>query len=158
MARVNAISEGQPLTYDLINEIINQVNQVKELPDDFGQSVEVYGPDIGMSDQDTVKIVTGSEDFAFGVNDSSKSIEIKFKPQKNKNGVIFSKNQVIVVASVVDTEINKAGGGIQMANLTITSITKSGFEATVQILKADSKKKLNMTVNYIAIGAGPRIK
>lgn len=154
MARINAISEGQPLTYDLINEIINQVNEVKEIPDDFGDAVEVYGPDLGKSQQDSVSIVTGSYKFNIGKNEISKDVEIKFNTKKN-NGKIFNKDSVIVTASVVDVEIGKNNGGIQMATLTITKITKTGFNARVQILK-ESDSQTTLKIHYIAIGASPK--
>ena len=79
MARINAVSEGQPLTYELINQIINEVNKIKEVPEDFGQSVEVYGPDLGMSEEDTVKIVTGEYEFSLTAKDLTRNLNIPFR-------------------------------------------------------------------------------
>lgn len=155
MARINAISEGQPLTYELINQIINEINKVKEIPDDFGQNIEMYGPDLGMSEQDTVKVATGVYEFNIKAKDIVKDIEVPFRSRKT--GTIFNKGNVVVTATVVDTATGKAGGGTQMATLTITGVTKTGFKARVQILKS-VEKNVTMKINYIAIGAGPKVR
>ena len=154
MARINAISEGQPLTYELINQIINEVNKIKEIPEDFGQNIEVYGPDLGMSEEDTVKIVSGVYELEVKAKDITKQIDIPFR--SGKSGTIFNKDNVIVTASIVDRVHGKDNGGVQMANLTITNVTKTGFEAKIQILKA-VKKNVSLQVHYIAIGAGPKV-
>jgi hypothetical protein len=153
MARINAVSEGQPLTYELINQIINEVNKIKEVPEDFGQSVEVYGPDLGMSEEDTVKIVTGEYEFSLTAKDLTRNLNIPFR--SGKSGTIFNKDNVIVTASVVDTAHGKKQGGVQMATLTITDVTKTNFEARIQVLKSVNDK-VDLKVHYIAIGAGPK--
>lgn len=154
MARINAISEGQPLTYELINQIINEVNKIKELPEDFGQNVEVYGPDLGMSEEDTVKIVSGVYEFDIKGKDISRDIDVPFRSRAS--GTIFNKDNVVVTASIVDRERGKSGAGIQMATLTITNITKTGFEAKVRLIKS-LKDTVTLQVHYIAIGAGPKV-
>ena len=154
MARINAVSEGQPLTYELINQIINEVNKIKEIPEDFGQNVEVYGPNLGMSEEDTVKIVTGEYEFELKSKNLDANLDIPFR--SGKSGTIFNKDNVIVTASIVDTAHGKKGGGIQMANLTITNVTKTQFEARVQVLKSINRN-VPLKIHYIAIGAGPKL-
>lgn len=151
MARVNTISDGQPLTYDILNQIISEVNKIKDVPEDYGMNVEVYGPDMaGTSDQDTAKIISGTYQFDIKEKDTTVNLEIPYG-----RGAPFSKDNVIVVASVVDKFLGKGTGGVQMANVTITGINKTKFEARVQILKS-VKQKVALQLNYIAIGAGPR--
>lgn len=151
MARVNAISEGQPLTYEILNQIISEINKIKDVPEDFGQNIEVYGPSIGMSEQDTVKIVADSKQFDVKAKDISTVVDVSFSRGGN-----FSKDSVIVVASIVDRSLGKTGGGAQMANVTITSVSNTGFQARVQILKA-VKQNISLELHYVAIGAGPRV-
>lgn len=151
MARVNGISDGQPLTYELLNQIISEVNKIKDVPEDFGQNIEVYGPSLGMSEQDTVKVVSDVHEFSVADNNITANVDVKFKRGGN-----FSKDEIIVVASIVDRAFGKSGGGAQMANVTITNITTTGFEARVQILKK-VKQKVPLELHYIAIGAGPRV-
>jgi hypothetical protein len=151
MARVNGISDGQPLTYELLNQIISEVNKIKDVPEDFGQNVEVYGPSLGMSEQDTVKVVSDVHQFDIKAKDITVNLDVKFKRGGN-----FSKDNIVVVASIVDRAFGKSGGGAQMANVTITNITTTGFEARVQILK-QVKQNISLELHYIAIGAGPRV-
>lgn len=151
MARLNVISEGQPITYDVLNQIIQDLNNLqKNVPEDTDQNIEVEGPDIGRSDQDSVKIISGIKQFDIKGNDIVVNVDVKF-PKGN-----FSKNSVVVVASVIDKNFGQgAGGGAQMANATITNISTNGFVARVQILKS-VKKQVSLELHYIAIGAGPR--
>lgn len=153
MARINAISEGQPLTYELINQIISEVNKIKELPEDFGQNVEVYGPDLGLSEEDTVKIISGVHEFEIKAKDTTVNIDVSFR----KGGTIFNKDNIVLTASIVDTKHGKIGGGVQMATVTVTEITKTGFSAKVQILKSVQKNNVTLFLHYIAIGAGPKV-
>lgn len=152
MARLNGISDGQPLTYELLNQIISEVNKIKSVPEDSDQSIKVDGPAIGLSDQDSVKIISDVHQFDVKGNDITVNLDINFK-----KGGSFSKENIIITTSIVDRALGKSGGGAQMANVTITNISTKGFEARVQILK-QVKKPISLELHYIAIGAGPRVR
>jgi len=66
-------------------------------------------------------------------------------------GKVFTKVP-IVVATVVDP---KKGGTADMATISIIETTTTEVTFNVRVLKA-SKSNISLTINYIAIGAGPK--
>lgn len=149
MARIPPIYEGQPITYETLNLIIQEVNKIKNLPEDFGQDIVVYGNKVGIgrSEGDDVKIAVGTATVQVKQNDITKNVTLPFDS-------VFSKPPV-VVATIVDTQ-NGKNNAIQMATITIINITNNNAEARIQLLKAEKKNQVDLEVNYIAIGAGPR--
>lgn len=145
MARVDAIPDGQPLTYEIINQLISQVNKIKDVPEEEEQLIEISTPKVNVNNKDQVaKIHASIKDFTLAKNDSNKRVEVNFPKET------FTDNP-IVVASIMD--MDKSVGGISMANLTIIEVTNKGFVARVQTLKS-SKDLINLKVSYIAIGPG----
>jgi len=142
MARINTISDGSPITYELINTMIQEINKIKELPEDSNQNIVVRGPGLA-NNNNTAKIIAGREKITLGANDLALNKNIKFV----NNG--FSSDNPIVTASMVDADDE---GGVQLANITITEVNKSNFTVKIKLLKA-RKKAVNFTVNYIAVGA-----
>lgn len=153
MAGLNTISEGQPITYELINTIIAKLQDIPTLTENFGQDIEVYGKDLGQSEKDRVKIVTGIKQFEIKANDINTNFSVAYEKGGN-----FSKDNIVVVCSIVDRDTSagkKGGSGVQMANATITKISKTDFEVNVRILKS-VKNNVALELHYIAIGAGPQ--
>lgn len=152
MARIDAIPDGQPLTYETLNSIISEVNKIKDVPENNQQVINVFGPKIKKSDNDTVKIISGQRNFEVKAKDSTMFLRISF--DTNANAGTFSNDQVVVTASLMDRETGKKGEGISMSDITIVSVDKKGFEVRFKFMKAPDHT-VNLTLNYIAIGPGP---
>ena len=150
MARIPALSDGQPLTYELINKIIEKLASIKDPVEDQSQNIEVYGPNINRTSRGRTKIVSGTQAF----NLSSDSVEQIFTIEYNKGkaGTLFTKVP-IVTATIVDPE---RGGSPEMATLTIIEQSPKEFKVKVKVIKS-KKKNIPIRINYIAIGAGPNI-
>lgn len=144
MARVDPIQDGQPITYELFNQLIDAVNNPKG-NDKTQQDVEVYilkqlGPKI----EKTAVIDAGTVSFTMPKNDTTKVVNIKYKSAN------FTEVPV-VTATLLDTV--KKGGGISLANITIIDVSKDSCDIKIKTLKSDDSET-TLKINYIAIGAG----
>lgn len=151
MARIPTLSDGQPLTYEIINKIIEKLGSIKDPVDDQSQDIFVWGPDISPTAKDSARIISGQRDFTLKANDPAPNVTVQFKTRKGMGGKVFTKVP-IVVATVVDP---KKGGTADMATISIVETTTTEVTFNVRVLKA-SKSNISLTINYIAIGAGPK--
>jgi len=145
MARVPALNDGQPLTYELINKIIEKIGSIKEPREDQSQNIEILGPRIGRTEEDKVKIVVGTHAFNLSGNAVNQNEKITFKNSP------FSKVP-FVVASIIDID-GKKNPDANMPTVVITGVDQAFFEAKVFVLKA-KKKNVPLQISYMAIGPG----
>ena len=142
---LNQISDGQPVTYELLNAIINQVNSIVIPADDQKQDIMVVGNTIQTAEDDKVKIAVGSREIDIPVSGTKDENDIKFPSNTGFKAIPF------ITASIIDYK--GAGQGISFANATITSITKESFSVRVRLV-SELKKTTTVRLNYIAIGSG----
>jgi hypothetical protein len=142
---INPISDGEPVTYELLNAIINQVNSIVVPSDDQAQIVKVYGNTIGRKEDDVVKIAVGSQEVNVTATGVVNDIKFNFP-----DGTNFQSSPY-VTTSIIDYK--GEGQGISIGSLTITSITNQNFTARLKLI-TDLKKATTVRVNYIAIGSG----
>lgn len=150
MARIPALSDGQPLTYELINKIIEKLGSIKDPIEDQSQNIEVYGPNINRTSRGRAKIVSGVASRSLKTSAVEEIFTIEYN--QGKAGTLFTKPP-IVVATLVDSE---KGADPDMATLTIIEQNQKNFKVKVRVLKS-KKKNVPIIINYIAIGAGPNI-
>ena len=142
---LSPISDGQPVTYELLNAIINQVNSIVIPADDQKQDIMVVGNTIQTAEDDKVKIAVGSREIDIPVSGTKDENDIKFPSNTGFKAIPF------ITASIIDYK--GAGQGISFANATITSITKESFSVRVRLV-SELKKTTTVRLNYIAIGSG----
>jgi len=142
---INPISDGQPVTYELLNAIINQVNSIVIPADDQKQNIMVVGNTIQTAEDDKVKIAVGSREIDIPVSGTKDENDIKFPSNTGFKAIPF------ITTSIIDYK--GAGQGISFANATITSITKESFSVRVRLV-SELKKPTTVRLNYIAIGSG----
>lgn len=142
---INQISDGQPVTYELLNAIINQVNSIVIPSDDQKQNIIVVGNTIQTAEDDKVVIAVGSREVDIPVSGSKDENDIKFPSNTGFKAIPY------ITTSIIDYK--GAGQGISFANATITSITKESFSVRVRLV-SELKKPTTVRLNYIAIGSG----
>jgi hypothetical protein len=142
---LNNISDGQPVTYELLNAIITQVNSIVIPADDQKQNIRVVGNTIQTAEDDKVVIAVGSREIDVPVSGTKDENDIKFPSNTGFKAIPF------ITTSIIDYK--GAGQGISFANATITSITKESFSVRVRLV-SELKKSTTVRLNYIAIGSG----
>jgi len=145
---INPISDGEPVTYELLNAIINQVNSLAVPADDQRQIIKVYGNTIGRKEDDVVKIALGALDVEVPTTGVVKDIKFNFP-----DGTNF-KSTPYVTASIIDFKGGESGQGISIGSLTIKSISSQNFTARLKLI-TDLNKATTVRINYIAVGSGP---
>lgn len=149
MANIS-LTPGEPITYDLIQNIIESINRLERItnqnsikPTKKAQGVKVAGT--RFRDIDNVTILCGSEVFDIDQKQTYNTT-IKF------DGATFGSVPHVVV-SVADV----AGRGDIIkppyATLAIGSVSKTEFNVRVDVIKVDAKNT-KLKVNYIAVGKG----
>lgn len=139
MARINTISNGQPFTYQLLNQIIEEVNNIKQ-PEENVDEIDVFGP--GLNNNTKPKIIFGKDDVTVPKDQTTFSGTANFNSS-------FTNDNPIVIVSLVDRQ---AGNGVQMGHITITSISNKNFEYRIRLTKARGKD-VSFDINYVAFGA-----
>jgi len=142
---INQISDGQPVTYELLNAIINQVNSIVIPDDDQKQNIIVVGNTIQTAEDDKVVIAVGSREVDIPVSGTKDENDIKFPSNTGFKAIPY------ITTSIIDYK--GAGQGISFANATITSITKESFSVRVRLV-SELKKPTTVRLNYMAIGSG----
>ena len=144
------ITDGEPLTYDLINLMITRINtlsnQINTL--NAGQNVRILGNVSGqnLGAQDNITILCGSQILDITANQSTYQFPIAF-------GSVFN-TAPHVVANIADIRGSGEAAGVAPpnANVSLGLVTKINFVCRVDIIKAVAKNT-KVKVNYIAIGA-----
>lgn len=134
------LPNGLPVTYDLLDYILERLNKLQQATSKAAnqQNVRVEGLST-VADNDVV-ILTREQKFrAKGAKDT---VEINFP------GVVFT-SRPMVVASIVDKD-GKTKKGPQ-AYLTISDITLKGFKANT-FYSGASTDDIPVSIHYIAIG------
>lgn len=150
MTSLSPISDGQPLTYELINQIIGAVNNLSKSSSEAGTErvIEVFGPNITATNN--VQIFIGEFILNFGNIKNAKESTAKATVQFGNKP--FTSNPYVVM-SIVDPS-NDEASDISYVSLTAINITKSGFTCMARRLVAgkDAKNKDKLKVNFVAIG------
>lgn len=141
MARINTISDGQPFTYQLLNNIIEAVNDIKipEGDDADTELVKIVGP--GLGSKNKPMIIFDRDSISIPENQTGQSGKATFRTN-------FNNENPIVIASLVD---NQDGGATPIGYLVVTSVTNKSFEYRVKLIRKRTKST-NMEINYVAIG------
>lgn len=153
---INVISEGQPVTYELINQIINTVNSVKQTTDEVSQVIEVYGGQrLGRSEDR--KIIIQAGDFALNFNEGTgrratrATAEVSFPTQS-----VFSVRPYVTLA-VEDTTSSAQGGRDSFITTTVSDLTTKGFRVRARRLVTNANTEQDIVrIHYIAIGTAAR--
>jgi hypothetical protein len=154
MTNLNVVPEGSPLTYELINQMINAINDLQKGDGGLNQIIDVYGARIGTKEDDKVLIFAGEFDLKFSAVSSgqSKSLtarqQVKFPSRNN-----FTKKPYVAIA-IEDPSVGSGNTSFIIA--TLSDVKRDGFLVRARRLlspkgtaEADKVKG-----TYIAIGAG----
>jgi hypothetical protein len=142
MARMNTISDGQPFTYQLLNQIIESINAIKEPEEGNEDLVDIRGPGVDNAKNKPL-IIFGSDTIDIPENRTTESRSKSFG-----SGATFDNSNPIVLATLVDPE---SGGSIPVGYLIITKITNKNFEYTVKLLRKRTKST-KVEINFVAFG------
>ena len=140
-------SDGQPLTYELLKQIIDQVNRVSSSDlNDVKQIVNVYGEGISQQEDAKAAIVTGQRVITLQKGNNSRTTQtITFQ-------AVFSANPYVTV-TIVDINTAKAEGGVIGAVATVVGLNKNGMTVKIELLK-EVPVNTSVRLNYIAVGPG----
>jgi hypothetical protein len=140
MAERSNLPNGLPVTYDLLDYILERLNKLQDAAKGAAnqQNVRVEGLST-VADNDVVILAKEQRFRATGAKDK---IEINFP------GVVFT-SKPMVVASIVDKD-GKTRKGPQ-AYLTISDVTIKGFIANT-FYSGASTNDIPVSIHYIAIG------
>jgi uncharacterized protein (UPF0335 family) len=140
-------SDGQPLTYELLKQIIEQVNRVSSSDlNDVKQIVNVYGEGISQQEDAKAIIVTGERVVSLARGNNSKTTQSITFP------AVFSATPYVTV-TIVDVNTAKAEGGVNGAVATVVALSKIGMTVKVELLK-EVTVGTTIRVHYMAVGPG----
>lgn len=146
---INTITDGQPITYELLNQIIEQVNEVQVEQSDIKQIIEFYGDNLGRREDDRIKVACGSQSVRLEKGKTRFTETFKFP-----SNVGFD-TRPYITATIVDNRLGSSGDGTSYATLTIVNLSKVGFDMRLDLVKAPSRNT-SIAVHYIAVGPGAR--
>ena len=141
---INQVSDGQPITYELLNQIIEQVNKVSVVDEpDIKQIVTVKGVGIDESEGSRTVIAVGQITVNIPRTSDIPQVPINFP-------VSFTRNPYISL-TIVDTEFGVKGAGINAATVTVTDLTKSNMKIKVRLIR-QVDRATSVQLHYMAIG------
>lgn len=141
MSRLNQISDGQPFTYELLNNIIESIREIKSPEEGDDSIVEIIGK--GSNDKNKPLIIFGYDEISIPANQTGENKTIGFEGNTN-----FSNENPIVLATLVDPE---AGGSVPIGYLIVTKTTNSNFDCRVKLIRSRTNSTV-VRVNYVAFG------
>lgn len=147
MARVNPISDGQPLTYELLNQIINAVNDIKIEQEDVKRSIiDVLAPTIKGADDEIIKIRCGTLELDFSKGEAGAKTSVTWGDKVN-----FSEKPYILV-TLEDPTVSAKEHLLPVSVL--YNVTKNGFSIRAKRVTANPNTTSadQIIVNYMAIG------
>lgn len=147
MARINTIADGQPFTYQLLNNIIEAINNINIPEGEDGSDeelIKVVGP--GINSKNKPMIVFGKDSVDIASNETAQNGEIRFGSATGK--VNFNNENPIVIASIVDAQ---SGGATPIGYITITSVSNASFKYRVKLIRKRDKTT-PLEINYVAFG------
>lgn len=141
---INQISDGQPITYELLNQIIEQVNKVSTSDlNDVKQIVEVIGSGIKRTEDARAIIAAGSITVVIPKTSNIPIQTIKFSE-------IFAANPYVSV-TIVDVNTSKQDGGLNAATATVVGLTASEMQVKIQLIR-QIESATSIRLHYIAVG------
>lgn len=144
MARFNTISDGQPFTYQLLNQIIESLNDVRDAVGEAEEAdITIKGP--GEGSQQRPLIIYDRTTVEIPENQTAINKTAKFRTN-------FSNDNPVVLATIVDPD---AEDGTPMGYITIKNVTQKDFTYRIKLIRKRTKTT-NLQINYIAIGAEPK--
>lgn len=140
---VPILSDGTPLTFEWLNTVANAINTLEiDNKDNSNVLVSGFVKDLN------VLVVTGTQNI--NVPGNKKGVQIRVP--NIKFPVAFKDAEVVVVATVSHTPKN-ADTKPNPAAISIGGITRSKFDAHIQVFDSDNNiKNEKFEVRYIAIG------
>lgn len=140
-------NDGEPLTYDLLKKIIDQLNRVTSSDlNDVKQIVNIYGPGISQQEDARASIVTGEVTIPLEKGNNSRTTQLIGFP------AVFTANPYVTV-TVVDVNTSQAQGGVNGAVATVVGLNKNGMTVKIELLR-EVAKLTNVRLHYIAVGPG----
>lgn len=154
MSNLNTVPEGAPLTYELINSIINAVNQLQKTETANQQIINAYGARIGQLDTDEVLILAGQFDLSFSKVSTGQTKNLTARQEVSfAKDNSFTKKPYVAIAIEDPTP---SDGNMSFVIASLTNVTQSGF--TVRARRLMPPKGVlpsdNIVGTYIAIGSG----
>ena len=154
MSNLNTVPEGAPLTYELINNIINAINQLQKTDTGVNQIIEVFGARIGRKDNDQVLIFVGEFELKFGSVSTGQTKNLNARSTiKFPSNNTFTEKPYVAIA--IEDPTNTSGN-MSFVVASITDLRKDGFMIRGRRLLPPSGKAESDTIRgtYIAIGPG----
>jgi hypothetical protein len=150
---VPPISDGQPITYEFLNQVVSAVNKLgKTESGESNQDVEFRGVGYSLNKRDSILVVVGKFSLSF---DSLSDITTSTRKKTLSFNSNF-KQPPLVFLSAVDESAEKQDD-TSYVSLIATDISKSAFTCrarrTLSGKKAQSGDKL--VVNFLAVGPAP---
>jgi hypothetical protein len=141
---INPISDGQPVTYELLNQIIEQVNKVSVSDTtDVKQIVEVRGRGIAYQENDRAVIAAGKITIAIPKTQSIPIQTVTFP-------VTFTQTPYVTL-TIVDTSISKTTGGLQAATATVVELNQTTMKVIIKLIR-QVEVATSIQLHYIAVG------
>lgn len=144
---INPISDGQPITYDLLNQIITQVNSMTSPNYEKMQFIEIIDSGNLLSKTETEKtvIVVGKERIILDAKKRQVDKEVTFPSDANFSATPY------ITTSLIDTKLGPSGAGLNYGDCTIIDRGKGNFKVRVSLV-APKDVETGIEINYIAIG------
>jgi len=141
----NQLNDGNPLTYDWLNNLVTELNSVKSTQDRYTGSTKIsIVPDhlTTRAGSATVQFLTGQTIVSINKGQAFSKTAVKF-------AYAFASPDVMVIANI---NFPNAADDI-IATAWVTNIDESGCTIKVnRFTPLDMKKQTQMRVSYIAIG------
>lgn len=148
MTNIPPISDGQPLTYEYIQLMVDAINNLSKTEAATNQVVEVSGGNV-LPSTDNVNIVTGTFTLNFGaVTNAGKQSSAR---KTVTFGGKFSKRPVL---TLTPRDPSTAGENEQTSHisLVIASLSASEFTCRAKRIIGNQTEKDEIEVQFIAIG------
>lgn len=140
-------NDGEPLTYDLIKKIVEQVN-------DLSSRAQVYEKTaittVGFAENQNDTAIIAADIIAIQLQQGVNAItlaDIKFK-------TTFAKPPVVTLTVYDQRASQNTGDGINSAVATAYEITATGLKVRIQFLR-EVRAHTSISLHYIAVGAAP---
>lgn len=151
MASIPRISDGQPVTYEFLNILVDAVNKLSN-PETGGanQDIEVTGSSYSLNKNDPVAIVVGRFTLEFGALTGRASGSVRAKTIQFDGQF---KNTPLVFLSAVDDTAD-AANTTSYISVVATKVSKTSFTCRGRRTYAGKKavQEDTITVNFVAIG------
>lgn len=152
------LQDGEPLTYELFNQMLDDIEQLKKnqkANGDQDQRIEVSGqtnPKAGKyADLDGSNILIRAGVVSFNPEEVRGNLRKIVHFGKGNKSIGFNGNPIVVACLADDDDDKKT----PYANIIVAKVTTTGFTLKVNLL-SKIEDETEIIVNYIAIGAYDR--